>query len=59
MLESLKDLQNLMNEQIENIAKFDTEKERRFFFAEYKRIKAELDRRLDEYAEGLANFDIL
>ncbi len=59
MLESLKDLQNLMNEQIDNIAKFDTEKERKFFFKEYKRIKAELDRQLDEYAEGLANFNIL
>lgn len=59
MLESLKNLQNLMNEQIENMEKFDTEKERKFFFKEYKRIKAELDRKLDEYAEGLANFDIL
>lgn len=59
MLESLRDLQNLVNEQIENMAQSSSEEDRKFFYGEYLRIKKILDDKMNEYAAGLANFDIL
>lgn len=59
MTKRILELQNLVNEQIENMAKYDTEKERTFFYKEYLRIKKILDEEMDNYAKGLANFDIL
>lgn len=59
MTKRILELQNLVNEQIENMAKFDTEKERTFFYKEYLRIKNILDEEMDSYTKGLACFDIL
>lgn len=58
MTDRIKELQELVNEQIGKMAKCEREKDRKFFYAEYLRLKKMMDKEMDEYAFGLANFDI-
>ena len=59
MTEIIKELQNLVNEQLENMAICEKEKDRKFFYDEYLRLKKMLDKEMDAFASGLANFNII
>lgn len=59
MTDRIKELQNLVNEQLENMTICKKEKDRKFFYDEYLRLKKMLDKEMDEFASGLANFNII
>nr|DAP01710.1 MAG TPA: Mediator of RNA polymerase II initiation, TRANSCRIPTION, macromolecular complex [Caudoviricetes sp.] len=59
MTDRIKELQNLVNEQLENMAICEKEKDRKFFYDEYLRLKKIMDKEMDEFASGLANFNII
>ena len=59
MTDRIKELQNLVNEQLENMEICEKEKERKFFYDEYLRLKKIMDKEMDAFASGLANFNII
>ena len=52
-------LQEAVNTAIKNMGECYKEKERKFFYDEYIRLKKLLDEKMNEYAEALLNFDVI
>lgn len=56
---NIKELQTLVNEMLILMSECDKKENREYYFGEYRRLKADLDNKMNEYAEGLVNFDII
>lgn len=58
-IDSIEHLQDLIKEAIHLMESTYKEKDREFWYKEYRRLKKLYDSELDEYAKGLLNFDII